>query len=67
MRLPLRMAALSAAYGRMAAHFCGEEVARSTWIVELHFPHLEPSASLSHGQLFVTKTKDGWAAWFRYH
>ncbi|SRR5712692_8423304 len=63
----LQMAAASTAYGRMAAHLCGEEVARSTWIVELHFPHLEPSASMSQGQLFVAKTKLGWTAWFRYH
>ena len=63
----VRMAAVSAAYGRVAAHFCGEEVARSTWIVELYFPHLEPSASMSQGQLFVAKTKDGWTSWFRYH
>ncbi|MBX6351213.1 MAG: hypothetical protein IRZ11_06870 [Clostridia bacterium] len=54
-------------YGDMVANFCGEAVEASTWVLQLHFPALEPSASLSQGQLFVTKTKDGWDVWFRYH
>lgn len=53
-------------YGQVAAHFCGRAVANSTWVAQLEFPKYLPSASLSEGQLFITKTRQGWDVWFRY-
>lgn len=32
----------------------------------MHFPQLEPIASLSQGVIFVTQTKRGWEVWLRY-
>lgn len=54
-------------YGEMVDNFCGSKVEASTWVLQLHFPALEPSASMSQGQLFVTKTVKGWDVWFRSH
>lgn len=63
----IQQAAEAGVYGKMAANFCGKEIAQSTWVVQLFFPELQPSASLSQGQLFITKTKRDWHPWFRYH
>jgi hypothetical protein len=54
-------------FGEIALTMCGPVVAGRTWIVEIHFPALEPSASLSQGQAFVSRFKSGWRVWFRYH
>lgn len=63
----LQQAAEAGVYGKMATRFCGEEVAKHTWVVQLFFSKLLPSDSLSQGQLFIAKTKRDWHPWFRYH
>lgn len=56
-----------AGFAAIPSGMCGEQVGGRTWVVELHFPEMEPSASLSNGQLFVSRFRDGWWAWFAYH
>jgi hypothetical protein len=51
----------------VAFHMCGPVVGRRTWVVEIRFPKLEPSASLSQGQAFVSRFRSGWRVWHRYH
>jgi hypothetical protein len=46
---------------------CGPVVGSRTWVVEMRFPKLEPSASLSQGQAFVSRFRSGWRVWYRYH
>jgi hypothetical protein len=53
----------AAGYGGMAIQACGDEVAANTFVVTLHFPALEPSASLSNGVVFVSREESGWLAW----
>jgi hypothetical protein len=56
------------AYYGIAKNFCGEEVAKRSWLVKLHFPLWLPSVSGSQGQIYLTKDKEkGWSVWFRYH
>ncbi|WP_181742073.1 hypothetical protein [Thermoactinomyces mirandus] len=57
----------SSPYSNIAIHQCGKRTANRSFLVELFFPQFLPSASLSQGQIFVAKTKDGWTVWFRYH
>ena len=54
-------------FGVVALGMCGPVVGRRTWVVEMHFPKLEPSASLSQGQAFVSRFRSGWRVWYRYH
>ena len=54
-------------YGEMVANWCGPAVAASTWVVQLTFPKMAPSASMSAGQFMVSKTRKGWQVWYRYH
>ncbi|MGE5590359.1 MAG: hypothetical protein ACM3ZA_07055 [Bacillota bacterium] len=63
----VQTAAEAGVYGEMVENMAGAQVAKSTFVVQLHFPKLEPSASMSQGQLFITRTKQGWDVWFRYH
>jgi hypothetical protein len=51
----------------VAFPMCGPVVGRRTWVVEIRFPKLEPSASLSQGQAFVSRFRSGWRVWYRYH
>jgi hypothetical protein len=51
----------------VALPMCGPVVGRRTWVVEIRFPRLEPSASLSQGQAFVSRFRSGWRVWHRYH
>jgi hypothetical protein len=51
----------------IALRMCGPVVGSRTWVVEMHFPDLEPSASLSQGQAFVSRFRSGWRVWYRYH
>lgn len=55
------------AYHGIAQTLCGAAVADRSWLVELRFPKLEPSASLSQGQLFVAKIRGRWTTWYQYH
>jgi hypothetical protein len=54
-------------FGAIASGMCGPVVGGRTWVVEMHFPKLEPSASLSQGQAFVSRFRSGWRVWYRYH
>ena len=51
----------------VAFPMCGPVVGARTWVVEIRFPKLEPSASLSQGQAFVSRFRSGWRVWYRYH
>jgi hypothetical protein len=51
----------------VAFPMCGPVVGTRTWVVEIRFPKLEPSASLSQGQAFVSRFRSGWRVWYRYH
>jgi hypothetical protein len=51
----------------VAFPMCGPVVGARTWVVEIRFPKLEPSASLSQGQAFVSRFRSGWQVWYRYH
>ena len=51
----------------VAFPMCGPVVGGRTWVVEIRFPKLEPSASLSQGQAFVSRFRSGWRVWYRYH
>ncbi|SET50434.1 hypothetical protein SAMN05421676_105124 [Salinibacillus kushneri] len=54
-------------YYEQAKKVCGEEVAKQSWLVKLHFPLWEgKSENATDGQLFLAKSKrDGWFAWYR--
>lgn len=54
-------------FALVAFPMCGPVVGRRTWVVEIRFPKLEPSASLSQGQAFVSRFRSGWRVWYRYH
>jgi hypothetical protein len=54
-------------FGAIALRMCGPVVGRRTWVVEMRFPNLEPSASLSQAQAFVSRFRSGWRVWYRYH
>jgi hypothetical protein len=60
-------AASGEGFAAIALRMCGAVVGRRTWVVEMHFPNLEPSASLSQGQAFVGRFRTGWRVWYRYH
>jgi len=55
------------AFSIVAFPMCGPVVGGRTWVVEIRFPSLEPSASLSQGQAFVSRFRSGWRVWYRYH
>lgn len=63
----LEMAADAGIFGEMVKNWAGPEVAKSTWVVGLRFPAFDPSNSAGAGKFFVTKTRDGWEIWQRYH
>lgn len=56
-------------YFQIAKNYCGGKVAEKSWLVRLHFPKMETgSASMSEGQLFVSKSKESdWFVWYQYH
>jgi hypothetical protein len=49
--------------GKYLAHQCGERVQKRTVVVELRFPKMLPSASLSAGTVFVSRFKSGYRVW----
>jgi hypothetical protein len=55
------------ARGRMVERMCGKRVQRRTVVVELLFPDMLPSASLSQGTVFVSRFADGYHIWFVAH
>ncbi len=56
-----------AGYGAIAGTLCGQLARSRTYVVELYFPAMEPSASLSQGQLFASRLGVGWQVWYQYH
>jgi hypothetical protein len=60
-------ASSSEGFGAIVYNWCGPVVGSRTWVIEMHFPKLEPSASLSQGQAFVSRFRSGWRVWYRYH
>jgi len=59
--------AFAGARGGEVESMCGPEVARRTVVVQLLFPWLLPSASLSEGVLFVGRFHGGYRVWFVAH
>ena len=53
--------------GRMVKRMCGARVARRTVVVDLVFPEMLPSASLSQGTVFVSRFEDGYHIWSVAH
>jgi hypothetical protein len=51
------------ARGSEVRHQCGVEVARRTVVVQLLFPKMLPSASLSQGVVFVARFPHGYRVW----
>ena len=56
-------AASSEGFGAIVYNWCGPVVGSRTWVVEMHFPNFEPSASLSQGQAFISRFRSGWRVW----
>jgi hypothetical protein len=50
-------------YQPMVVQACGEAVAERTIVIVLDFPEMRPSASLSQGVVFVSRTEAGWTPW----
>lgn len=53
-------------FGQIAYGMCGDQVGSRTWVVELEFPAVASSATLSQGVLFVARFQDGWSVWYQY-
>lgn len=48
--------------------YCGTRIAQRTVVVNLFFPHALPSASLSYGQVWVSRFPgDRYRVWFVFH
>jgi len=60
-------AAYAGAYGGIVRHLCGKLVFRRAVVVELLFPKMLPSASLSQGVVFVSLFSTGYQVWYVYH
>lgn len=53
--------------GRQIRKECGRKVQRRSVVVELFFPKMKESASLSQGTLFVSRFPRGYRIWERAH
>jgi len=60
-------AAYAGAYGGIVKHLCGKLAFRRSVVVELLFPKMLPSASLSQGVVFVSLFSTGYQVWYVYH
>ncbi|MHB1536990.1 MAG: hypothetical protein ACYCYN_00530 [Solirubrobacteraceae bacterium] len=49
--------------GAYVEHQCGKTVQRRTVVVQLRFPKMLPSASLSQGAVYVSRLHDGYHVW----
>lgn len=56
----------SSDYGQLVAHACGRSTQQRTYVAELVFPAMLPSASLSRGVLFLSRFERGWQVWGDY-
>jgi hypothetical protein len=63
----LARSAYAGAYGGNVKHQCGTLVFRRTVVVELLFPQMLPSASLSKGVLFASLFSTGYQVWYVHH
>ncbi|HZS25511.1 MAG TPA: hypothetical protein VFA30_11075 [Gaiellaceae bacterium] len=53
--------------GAQVAHECGATARARTVVVELHFPKMAPSASLSEGTVDVSRFRNGFRVWAVVH
>lgn len=59
--------AFAGARGGEVKFLCGAKVARRTVVVQLLFPWLLPSQSLSQGVVFVGRFRGGYRVWYVAH
>jgi hypothetical protein len=59
--------AFAGARGREVSAMCGKKVAARTVVVQMLFPKMLPSASLSQAVVFVGKFAHGYGVWFVAH
>jgi hypothetical protein len=62
-----RRAAWAGARGAEVKAQCGVNAFRRTVVVDLLFPKMLPSASLSEGTVFVSRSPTGYRVWERAH
>jgi hypothetical protein len=55
------------ARGSEVTHLCGPRVAARTVVVQLLFPRMLPSASLSEGVVFAARFPHGYRVWYVAH
>jgi hypothetical protein len=60
-------AAYAGAYGGIVKQLCGTLAFRRAVVVQLLFPKMLPSASLSQGVVFVSLSSTGYQVWYVYH
>ncbi len=59
--------AFAGARGREVSHLCGAKAAARTVVVQMLFPRMLPSASLSESVVFVGRFAHGYRVWFVAH
>jgi hypothetical protein len=57
------LARVAGVRGRQVRRECGRRVQRRTAVVELEFPRMLPSASLSQGTVFISRVGPGYRVW----
>jgi hypothetical protein len=57
------LARVAGARGRQVRRECGRRIQRRTVVVDLEFPHMLPSASLSQGTVFVARVGRRYRVW----
>lgn len=62
-----KRATVAGARGKQVGRECGQRVRARTVVVELRFPRMEPSASLSEGVVDVSRFSDGYRVWRVVH
>jgi hypothetical protein len=53
--------------GREVSVLCGKKVAARTVVVQMLFPRMLPSASLSESVVFAGRFADGYRVWYVAH
>jgi hypothetical protein len=59
--------AFAGARGGQVKFLCGQRVADRTVVVQMLFPRMLPSASLSEAVVFVARFANGYRVWFIAH
>ncbi|MHB1836914.1 MAG: hypothetical protein ACYCXW_18350 [Solirubrobacteraceae bacterium] len=62
-----KVATHAGARGSEVFYHCGKAIQARTIVVQLRFPKMQPSASLSEGVVFVSRFKSGYRVWERAH